>query len=55
MDGTFRTSPEGYEQLYMIHGIIDEQNVPPFYCILKKKDNDVVQGGTMTTALMTVR
>ena len=40
IDGTFRTSPKGYSQLYMIHGIIDEQNVPLFYCLLKNKESE---------------
>ena len=42
-DGTFKTSPEGFDQLYMLHGIVDGRNVPFFYCLLGSRKNELYE------------
>ena len=36
-DGTFRVAPEGMYQLYTIHGTIEGEKYPLFYCVMKNR------------------
>lgn len=38
MDGTFKSAPRIYDQLYTLHGLYKDHIVPLVYCLLTSKD-----------------